>query len=303
MSFRGVVLYMKNNDEFRQDVYERFDEYKEKKAARRRKMIRIGASSVAMLAVAIAVAFPITGMVIGRANSSYIDNSNDGKSYGEKSAVTSFEEQTRSYDKDDVSENGVDVFEPSVDPGTTSYVQNDPSIPTIDDTVQASVMATEQATMPVEDASNTAGPSTKANEPDQTDFYSDFRFSDFSKFEIPALNSRIAINYGETKLTSQGVAIQWDKIVQTREELDDILKANGDNAVYYANDAASSGKCDCYFVLAVNGDSVSSAETEKDNMLVICVDKKDSTNTNICIFGIGGNCETDIIVLNTSEIY
>ena len=54
---------MRNNEEFRQDVYRRFDEYKKKKEERRRGVLKYGTVAVSALAVAALFIWPGMGMI------------------------------------------------------------------------------------------------------------------------------------------------------------------------------------------------------------------------------------------------
>lgn len=116
---------MKSNEEFRSDVYERFEKYKIEKAKKRRNIVRYGSITMSALIVAVAVASPTFFGMMGYSQSAPYDGislseaENEINVYSQKSGVDtmgSFEntsvysiDQTPNSSEEDVTACGEDT--------------------------------------------------------------------------------------------------------------------------------------------------------------------------------------------------
>ena len=293
---------MKNNEEFRKDVYERLEKYNEKKAQRKRNFVRFGSTAAAALVLAAIVAFPMTRLSMNNSTATEAREGDeviaaynvDGNKQNE--GVGGAPTKVLPNVEDTVAIAPTTTAAPTTDEPNTKAGGEESSteaanVPKIDATAEVSVRSTTNAT-----PSDTEGPAIN-NEPQNDEpFYTVVRTSDYSKFVIPSYNTRLAVNYGITYLTQQGNIVQWDAIVKTSEELDEIMKEHNDKSVYYANSLAVSGECDYYFVIAVSGEGVSSTKNAGISHYNLNVSEKDSDKVTVCVFGIDGSAETDIVL-------
>lgn len=293
---------MKNNEEFRKDVYERLEKYNEKKARRKRYFVRFGSTAAAALVLAAIVAFPMTRLSMNNsttkdARESYeviaaynVDGNKPNEGVGgAPTKVQPNVEDTAAIAPTTAAAPTTD--EPNTKAGGEESSTEAANNPKIDATAAASARSTTNAT-----PSDTEGPAINNEPRNDEPFYTVVRTSDYSKFVIPSYNTRLAVNYGITYSTQQGNIVQWDAIVKTSEELDEIMKEHNDKSVYYANSLAVSGECDYYFVIAVSGEGVSSTKNAGISHYNLNVSEKDSDKVTVCIFGIDGSAETDIVL-------
>ena len=293
---------MKNNEEFRKDVYERLEKYNEKKAQRKRNFVRFGSTAAAALVLAAIVAFPMTRLSMnnstatkGREGDEVIaaynvdgNKQNEGVGGAPTKVLSNVEDTAAIVPTTAVAPT---TDEPNTKAGGEALSTEAANDPKIDATAMASVRSTTNAT-----PSDTEGPAINNEPRNDEPFYTVVRTSDYSKFVIPSYNTRLAVNYGITYSTQQGNIVQWDAIVKTSEELDEIMKEHNDKSVYYANSLAVSGECDYYFVIAVSGEGVSSTKNAGISHYNLNVSEKDSDKVTVCVFGIDGSAETDIVL-------
>ena len=288
-------MFMKNNEEFRKDVYDRFDEYKEKKAATQRKIIKFGSMGAAAFVIALAVIFPITRISIDKSAAHAKDGSDvyaeaaDGldrkgsASTGNKGSDTNIYNFGGKSEHDNASGNEPEQDDPnsksSETAATTSVTENNS-----EETEGPQIEASENSTIAA-----TEGHTITATDPETDEFYNVFRSDNYSKFEMPSINARFAVNYGESYKYEDG-QILWDTIVETKEDLIDVLDEYGEITVYYINDLSKTSSADYYYVIAIYAGNVFSSPTTDSNVFQMSVTGRNTLT--ICVFGAENNSET-----------
>ena len=158
---------MKSNEEFKSEVYERFEQYKAKKAQQRRNFIKYGSITLSAFVVAIAVAAPVFRSTLSKSQSaSYNDDINNSinaaeieeghKSLDNIGGNTTYGsgETMSTYERFDFSINPT-----SVTPTNESTRENDATgDPPVVTTAAATVSSTQAATTTVSTGTVTVNP-------------------------------------------------------------------------------------------------------------------------------------------------